>query len=90
MKDRLLHSAEIPVAHNKIDPPYNGLLPSEDLCNYVDSVKDRHMIYFDDGLRMIYSKPDRVVETNNAEAIYLISYPPEGFEWRDHLTARSA
>ncbi len=34
---------------------YNGGFPSQSLCNFVNATK-KQMLYFDDGLRMQYSK----------------------------------
>ena len=70
--------AAAPSPSNGMPAPYVGDFPSQALCDYVNASK-QHMKYFDDGLRMGYRKPDRWVETDNAEPIHPILEPPKGF-----------
>lgn len=67
-----------PIPYNGVPAPYAGRFPSQALCDAVNECKQQ-MKYFDDGLRMQYGKPDRRVETDNAEPIHPISQMPEGF-----------
>jgi len=52
--------------------PYRGLFPSQEFCNFFNSQKEQ-MKYFDDGVRMVYGKPDRVVVTDNSTPIHPIT-----------------
>lgn len=57
---------------------YEGKFPSKDLCVYINTVKN-NLKFFDDGLRMVYDRPSRIVDTDNMEAVHPIPNPPEGF-----------
>lgn len=67
-----------PTPYNGMPVPYDGVFPSQALCDYVNGCK-QGMKYFDDGLRMRYQRPDVRVETDNAEPMHPILQPPEGF-----------
>ncbi len=58
---------------------YVGKLPSQDTVTFVNWMKDK-MKFFDDGVRMVYGKPDRIVNTEPADVKHPISYPPAGFK----------
>lgn len=66
------------VAYNGIPAPYKGSFPSQAIVMFFNEQKER-MKYFDDGVRMVYGKQDRIVETDNATPIHPISNPPMGF-----------
>lgn len=72
-----IESAPI-IAHNGVQPPYDGKFPSEDLCKYVNSLYER-MKFFDNGVRMVYGKPDKHVEVDNMVPDHPIPNPPPGF-----------
>lgn len=57
---------------------YTGELPSQQACDYVNSLHEL-MKFFDDGVRMVYGKPDKIVAVDNAIPDHPIPYPPKGF-----------
>lgn len=61
---------------------YQGHVPSERACEYINSLKEK-MKFFDDGLRMVYGRPDRRVEVEKIAVAHPIKYPPAGFVMRD-------
>ena len=65
-------------ASNGVPAPYQGKFPSAAICDAHNRMK-AEMRYFDDGIRMVYGKPDKTVPTDNAEAANPIPYPPHGF-----------
>lgn len=65
-------------AHNGVPAPYTGSFPSQDLCNFYNSQKEL-LKYFDNGVRMVYGKPDLRVEVDNATPAHPIPNPPKGF-----------
>lgn len=67
-----------PTAYNGIPAPYVGSFPSKQVVAFFNEQKER-MKYFDDGIRMVYGKADRIVEVDNATPIHPIANPPIGF-----------
>jgi len=58
---------------------YKGHLPSERVCEYINSLKEK-MRFFDDGVRMRYGRPDYTVEVEPVAVKHPIKYPPPNFE----------
>lgn len=65
--------------YNGVPAPYAGVFPSQELCDYVNSLKDKHFKFFDDGIRLVYGRGSRIIEVDNMEAVHPIEYPPQGF-----------
>lgn len=61
---------------------YQGHVPSERACEYINSLKEK-MKFFDDGIRMVYGRPERRVEVEKIAVAHPIKYPPAGFVMRD-------
>lgn len=78
LSPQALTPAPAPTASNGITAPYIGEFPSKAICDFHNSMKDK-LVFFDDGIRMVYGKADRHVETDNAVAGNPIKYPPKGF-----------
>lgn len=66
------------VAYNGVPAPYTGSFPSKVFVDFFNAQRER-MKYFDDGVRMVYGKADRIVEVDNATPIHPIANPPVGF-----------
>lgn len=64
------------------DGRYEGVFPSAEVCAFANGLKEK-MKFFDDGRRMRYNQPDRVVEVEPSEVNYPITYPPAGFVLKD-------
>lgn len=61
---------------------YRGVFPSTDVCTFVNGMKQK-MKFFDDGERMQYDAPSRIVEVEPSEVVHPIAYPPKGFVLED-------
>lgn len=66
------------VAYNGVPAPYTGSFPSQPIVALFNTQREQ-MKYFDDGVRMVYSKANRIVEVDNATPIHPIANPPIGF-----------
>jgi len=79
LEPREFVQAEPARAFNGVPPPYNGKFPSAEVCDFHNRMKEK-MKFFDDGVRMVHGRADRVVEVDNAIAEHPIKYPPKGWE----------
>lgn len=73
-----LEKATEHVAHNGMPAPYRGQFPSQALCDFVNGMQEK-IKYFDNGVRLMYGKADRIVATDNATPEHPIAQMPEGF-----------
>lgn len=73
-----INKATEPTAYNGVPVPYQDKFPTQSFCDCFNKLKDM-MMFFDDGVRMVYAKADRQVTVDNRIAANPIKYPPPGF-----------